>query len=405
MDIENEDVICCNCTINEVMDTFQIEFEELEYYPKINVVGYGEEIYYFCEKCEEELQPLELYFENEGNLLVAMEIISREIAKILSFEIEHCSYCDGSDLEYYEYRANKEDISVQSFGIDLYDFFEEKQLTEEYHDLVLSNLKCSDCGYGEPYDPKKNQSGGKFEYTDKIYSSNEIDRFWGFEDEFIQIAKDYGIDLSSKQIEEFIDYCSTNPLMASKHELAEVLSRIVKEFYTDETTIMNITKDSFMYRGRNRAKDTNRFFVKEMGMPPRGVASHGRYNLIGTSVLYLATSKQGVAYEIEPRKNEVVDIATFHVKESLKLFKVDEAFKGFSMYISKENEESITVKRNYLFTNYLASVCNEVGFDGIYYKGAGDKPYFNIALFDRVLHKVLCLEDIEILNIKTIYDI
>ncbi|WP_431028146.1 hypothetical protein [Lysinibacillus sp. LZ02] len=405
MDIENEDVICCNCTINEVMDTFQIEYEELEHYPKINVVGYGEEVYYSCEKCEEELQPLDLYFESEENLFVAMKLIGREIARVLSFEIEHCSSCAGSDLEEYEYRATKEDIPVQSFGIDLYDFFEEKQLPEEYHKFVLSNLRCSGCGYGESYHPKHNPNGGEFNYTDKIYSSIEIDQFWGFEEEFIKIAKDYGFDLSSEQIEDFIDYCSTNPLMASKHELAEILFRIVKEFYEDETTVSIIYKDSLLYRGRSRAKDTNQFAVNEMGMPPRGVASHGRYNLIGTSVLYLTNNKLGVPYEIEPRKNEVVDISTFFVKENLNLFKVDEAFKGFSMYISKENEESITVKRNYLFTNFLASVCNEIGFDGIYYKGAGDKPYFNIALFDGVLDKVDCKNEIETLNIKTIYDI
>ncbi|MGE7929217.1 hypothetical protein [Lysinibacillus xylanilyticus] len=99
-----------------------------------------------------------------------------------------------------------------------------------------------------------------------------------------------------------------------------------------------------------------------------------------------------------------VDIAKYIVKEPLILFKVDEAFKYFS-YISKENKESIVLKRNYLFTNYLANVCNEIGFDGIYYKGAGDKNYYNIAIFEKAISKLVSHTDIETLSFKTVYNI
>ncbi|MGE7929216.1 hypothetical protein [Lysinibacillus xylanilyticus] len=94
-------------------------------------------------------------------------------------------------------------------------------------------------------------------------------------------------------------------MMAYKHEFSETLFKIVREFYEDKGMLQNVHINYELYRGRKRSKDNTQYNINEMGMPPKGVSSHGRYNLIGTSVLYLTTSKFGIPYEIEPKKNEV----------------------------------------------------------------------------------------------------
>lgn len=399
----SSEITCCNCTINDLLEEYKIDIEDLDEYPKIKIVGYGENIVYLCKECDDELQPLEMYFEEDDDINYAVELVAQKIASVLSMQIEHCSNCKGQDIEHFQYVAEKEEIPVSTSGIDVYDLLYENNLPEEYHKVVIPNLRCSYCGYGEAYHPKHNPDSSEFDYSDKIYTAKEIEEFWGFEEELIEIAKSYDIQISHEQIDEFIEYCSINPLLAARHELAGIVFEVVQNFFVDEKTVFKMKKNTELYRGRCRAKDSTAFEIEKMGMPPKGIASHGRYNLVGTSVLYLTSNRSGIAYEIEPKKHEVVDIATYIILDELLLFNVDEAFNEFSLYISKENEESNTLKRNYLFTNFLASVCNEIGFDGIYYKGAGDKQYNNIALFENALFKVQGQSVVETKEVKTSY--
>lgn len=397
------EIICCNCTINPLFDEFKLEIDDLDDYPKINVVGYGEEDIFICKNCDFELEPLDMYFKSNENYQHAIELTTTSIANVLSEKIEHCSHCAGEELVYYEYRARKEKVPYTSHGQDIYDFLCEYNVPEEFHEEVMNKLRCSSCGYGEEMHPKHNPDGGYFCYSDRIYTAQEISEFWGFEEELIQIAQIYGIEISVNMIDNFIEYCSNNPMLAFNHELSKLIFVVLKKVIADEQRVLKRESGVLLFRGRKRAKDSSKYKIKELGMPPLGMSSHGRYNLVGTSVLYLSDDREGIPYEIEPKKNEVVDIAIYQVKQTLTLFNVDEIFRDFSIYISKENEESKTVKRNYLFTNFLASACNEIGFDGIYYKGAGEKSYNNIALFEKAISKVQGKEFVETVEFKAIY--
>lgn len=391
----SDEIICCSCTIQELLNEFNIEIEDLEENPKIKVVGYGEEKVFICKECESELEPLNMYFECEDDYNNAVEMIAIFIASRISEAIEYCSHCEGQHLEYVEYVAAKEEIPIKSRGIDFYNFLFDNNLQEEFHGKVIPYLRCSNCGYGEAYHPNHNPDGGHFDYSDKVYSTDDVDEFWGFEEELINIAQIYNIKISSDLIDDFIEHCSNNPMLAANHELASIIFEVLQKVLNDGQRVLKLKPSALLYRGRCRAKDASKYKVENLGMPPLGIASHGRYNLVGTSVLYLSDDRIGIPYEVEPKKNEVVDIATYQVKHALALFNVDEIFKEFSMYISRENEESKTVKRNYLFTNFLASACNEVGFDGMYYKGAGEKAYNNIALFEKAISKVQSRSEVE----------
>ncbi|PEV50746.1 hypothetical protein COK37_21045 [Bacillus thuringiensis] len=398
-----DEIICCNCSINAYLDEFKIKIEDLDEYPKIKVVGYGEEDTFVCKECGEELEALDMYFTCEDDLKIGLTIIVTAIANVLSDEIEHCSHCEGRDLQDYEVRAEKEKISYQSSGIDIADFLCNMNVPDDIHAEIMPKLRCN-CGYGEGYHPKQNPDNGHFDYSDRIYKSEEIHEFWGgFEERLIEVAQIYGVIISMEQIDDFVQHCFDNPMLAYKHNLAKLIFDVLNKVLEKKANL-SVQIGESLFRGRCRAKDNKKFEVGNLGMPPKGLASHGRYNLVGTSVLYLTDDKMGIPYEIEPKKNEVIDVAEYQVQQELVLFDVDAIFGDFSLFINRENNESTLVKRNYLFTNFLASVCNEVGFDGVYYKGAGDKPYNNIAIFEKAVTKLQEQSTVETVDCKIKYD-
>lgn len=399
-----DEVVCCNCSINEYLDRFEIEIEDLDEYPKIKVVGYGEEDTFICKECEAELEPLDMYFPCKDDLKHGLALIIIAISNILSDKIEYCSHCKGGDLEHYEFQANKLEIPYKSRGTDIYDFLCMMNVPEDFNEEIMLNLRCSNCGYGEGYHHKHNPDNGEFNYYDKIYESEEIEEFWGgFEDRLIHIAQIYDVKISLELIDDFVQYSFESPMLAYKHELANSIFDVLNKVLKEKDKVLSIPIRESLFRGRCRAKDNQKFEVNNLGMPPKGLASHGRYNLVGTSVLYLTNDKMGIPYEIEPKKNEVVDMVEYQVQQELVLFDVDTIFVDFSMFINRENDESTLVKRNYLFTNFLASACNEVGFDGVYYKGAGDKPYSNIAIFEKAIIKLQEQTTVETLEYKAQY--
>lgn len=150
-----DEIICCNCSINVHLDEFKIKIEDLDEYPKIKVVGYGEEDAFICKECGEELEALDMYFECEDDLKVGLTLIVTAIANILSDEIEYCSHCEGEELRYYEFQAEKLEVPYKSRGTDIYDFLCMMNVSEDIHDEIMSKLRCSNCGYGEGYHPKQ----------------------------------------------------------------------------------------------------------------------------------------------------------------------------------------------------------------------------------------------------------
>lgn len=401
-----DDIICCNCTIKNLLDDFKIEIEHLEDTPKIKVFGYGEDDTYICKECDVELEPLDMYFICEDDFKECKRLIINEIAKILSKKIDYCFNCEGDDIVDYERRAEELGIPYKSTGQSVNEFLCDNKVPEIYIEEVMPNLRCSNCGYGEENHPKYRPESSNFDYYDKIFTKEEIMEFWGaFEDNLIYVAKIYDVEISLELIDDFIQWCFDNPMLSYKHELAKSVFEVLEKVKGEPDNVLRVQTGKSLYRGRCRAKDKKKYEVSNLGMPPKGLASHGRYNLVGTSVLYLTDNKLGIPYEIEPKKNEVVDVAEFKIQKELLLFDVDTIFNDFSSFINKENDESTLVKRNYLFTNFIASACKDVGFDGIYYKGAGNKAYYNFAIFETGISKIKENQYVETIEYKTEYDL
>ncbi|CAM3934781.1 RES domain-containing protein [Bacillus paramycoides] len=377
------EVICSRCCgLDEGLEIINLDIDELNETPPVYIVGYAEEGEYYCEDCGDELSPTEFYINCATEKEEIIRIVSEKIGELLSEKFDYCSHCStGQEIETLLYVAEKEDIShINNAGEDLYDFLTENGVTEKYFDLVLESLVCPKCNYGTGRDPR-DPDNGNFELLDKVYTSEEIDSFWGFDEQaFIEIAKKYNIDIDASKFSEFRDYLFEKPLLAYKHALGRELYKTLENIY--------LQKDYFklqigveLFRGRNRGKDKKNYTSDAMWNPPKGETSHGRYNPVGISVLYCTDDIKGIPYEIEPKKNEVTDVATFTNCKVLNLLDIDEIFNGFEGFLSSESEESTNVRKGYLITNFIAICCIEIGFDGVKYKGANGLDYYNYAFF------------------------
>ncbi|WP_186318648.1 RES domain-containing protein [Bacillus safensis] len=402
-----QEVICLNCfNVDEQMEALNIEVDVLNESPPIYIVGYAEEGEYYCTKCEEELLPTECYVIDEGSKEVLMGIVAEKAGEILSEKIEYCSYCsEGQEIEYTSYKYEKEEVNFLHIGEHVYDFLSENGVFEEYFDLILDNLICPNCNYGTGYDPKNDPDNGSFESLDKIYTREEINSFWGFdEDSFSEIAKKYEINIESSKLKEFEDYLFEKPLLAYKHEIGKKIYRTLENIYSQEDYFI-LERGLELFRGRNRGKDKKKHSQETMWNPPKGDTSHGRYNPVGISVLYCTNDMKGIPYEIEPKKNEVTDVATFNNCRKLYLLDIDRIFTGFEGFLSAENQESTNVRKGYLITNFIAICCIEIGFDGIKYEGASDLGYYNFAFFNPNDFTFNVKGEIDSINFKSNYDI
>ncbi|PES71826.1 hypothetical protein CN512_04595 [Bacillus cereus] len=376
-------VICSRCCdLDKGLETMDLDINDLNETPPVYIVGYAEEGEYYCEECGDELSPTEFYIHHETAKEEIIKIVSEKIGELLSEKFDYCSHCSsGQEIEALLYVAEKEDISlISDAGEDFHDFLSEHGVPESYLDSVLKNIVCPSCNHGTGYD-YGNPDNGYFELQDKVYTNDEIDSFWGFDEQaFIEIAKKYNIDIDPSELSAFEDYLFEQPLLAYKHPIGRELYKTLNNIYLQKD-YFELEINTKLFRGRNRGKDKKQYTPNVMGNPPKGETSHGRYNPVGISVLYCTDDIKGVPYEIEPKKNEVTDIATFTNCKVLNLLDIGEIFNGFEGFLSSENQESTNVRKGYLITNFIAICCIEIGFDGVKYNGANGLGYHNYAFF------------------------
>lgn len=127
---------------------------------------------------------------------------------------------------------------------------------------------------------------------DRIYYV--ADEFWGFNyEEFSEFASRYGISLVKAEFSDFKEYIIENPLLAFKHPAGQKIYDVLQAHF-EERDYIKLKKGQVLFRGRNRKVDVRMFNDSEMWSLPKGVSSHGRYNLIGTSVLYCSDKIHGI---------------------------------------------------------------------------------------------------------------
>ncbi|MDY8046828.1 RES domain-containing protein [Paenibacillus polymyxa] len=400
-------VICFQCTnlINPLWEcSIKIEsFKE----PSIHIVGYNSSSVFKCNCCGKNLKCKDLYFESKDDFNVFVSNALKKIAAHISKDIYCCNHCSGNIIESLIYSANKGEPNdlLDERGTYINELLSDYDLPEAFYKDVADLLVCQECGYGSEQYSHEEPGKNKFHlWEGKIYYESVVNRFWGWD--VIKFANKYDILINEGELEGLKKDLYKNSMLALSNETGAKLYSAIKENIQEENFIV-LSKGEQIYRGRVRYKDEREFQEQEMWSPPSGVASHGRYNTIGKSVLYCSNMKDALPYELHPTNAQVIDIVTLQASRDMRLFDMDAAFEDFEGFTAIQNSEGKVLKGEYLLTNFIGSCCEHVGYDGIRYSGVGNSKlgYYNYALFDKGGFEELfnITENIEQLRTKAFY--
>ncbi|QWG75806.1 RES domain-containing protein [Bacillus mycoides] len=177
--------------------------------------------------------------------------------------------------------------------------------------------------------------------------------------------------IKSFELSNFLSYLKKNPMLALKHSVGKRLYELFFAMYNREDYI--VLEDEVLYRGGTKGIGNQVYQPPEMWSPPFGISSHGRYNIVGTSVLYLADDKAFVPYELNYINHQELDKATMEVINPMKILDLSNLMGDFGEKLSQSLYNTNVLKLEYLLTNYISECCREIGFNGIKCKGVKGK--------------------------------
>lgn len=156
---------------------------------------------------------------------------------------------------------------------------------------------------------------------------------------------------------------------------------------------------------------------KDMGAPPKQLATDGRLNPEGIPYLYLGNSISTAIAELRPWIGAEITIGHFKLTRDVKIVNTTKdkpkfypvfrllkkngepeiEFKSIEEYSAEEKEVQVwgdinsafstpvspnETRLKYIATQYLAEVLKTAGFDGILYASSLNKDGYNLVLFD-----------------------
>ena len=136
------------------------------------------------------------------------------------------------------------------------------------------------------------------------------------------------------------------------------------------------------------------YSASESGAPPADKGTAGRINPERIRYLYLAEDPETAVYEVRPTIGQYVSVATFKIKDKLKVYNFAKDIKPqeeknsgldsflFGMIQKKFSEPNSGDAFKYLPTQYLGEVIKQLGFDGIRFKSSLKNGGINVVLFD-----------------------
>ncbi|OWA33837.1 hypothetical protein B9G55_21120 [Saccharibacillus sp. O16] len=384
MKYKKQCVTCIECTgLVESLYYNAVKIKDLTSV-SIHIVGYNLLTEYKCTHCYRILKTGDLYFNDDSEYAMFIEAASITIAFKLSREIYCCGNCDGYDLERHVYNVNKNEphnlIAEDKYGTHIASFLAENYVPEHMFDAFSKLLVCQGCAFGTPDYPYDRGDNLKFDIYDKIYFQEELDTFWGRN--VIRFANKFDILIGEAELEEFREFLKNKPMLALMHQTGKKLyDAVMKNFALEDCVV--VSRDEILFRGRVRYRDQPAYLTNQLKSPPLGKSSHGRYNSIGSSVLYCCDTKEALPYELHPSNGQIIDIIVFKTNKEFRLFDMNSAFEKFEGFVASPNLENNLLKQEYLLTNFISSCCEDVGYEGIKYSGVGNNSmdYWNYALF------------------------
>jgi len=169
-------------------------------------------------------------------------------------------------------------------------------------------------------------------------------------------------------------------------------------------------------RGGNRK-------IEEVGAPPREGATAGRANPLGIVFLYLSTDRDTAIAEMRPWKGQELSVATFRLREQVRLVDLTEAQKLKSPFGAFSDLDSLRSMRedfgilaelsadlstpvdpdrsglDYLPTQYITEVIRSMDYDGLLFRSAVGTGK-NLVLFDAGIAEGIDVKTVKVESIS-----
>lgn len=308
-----------------------------------------------CPVCRSEIEDGDRLITDLENF---KEVASERIAEDISDYIAECEYCD-SGLIAHDQRYSEPYTYEQLLAYEL-----SEVILDEVEDLIV----CRGCG----------RSVGR---DGNVASSGMVDRWYG--DDFYE-ERDFLINslgILESQANDFLVYLKQHPMMALNHEIGLKLLELIKSRSIKGIDLL--IRGSLFYRARKRNKLERHvgFVDSEMWAPPFEIASNGRFNTIGSSVLYLANSPKTAVHEVGSygrSGHEVIEVAQFELLKDITVLDIRSLDCKNLLSIPSMNLGK--VKTEYLLPNFISQCCSVSGIEGIVYDSVKEDTQWNLAL-------------------------
>lgn len=198
------------------------------------------------------------------------------------------------------------------------------------------------------------------------------------------------IDCESRLWNEWNDYCriESTPMVLEHFEKRNILSDDIQMFWKKHEDFVNSTKTQKI---KQRIESGFQGFdASGSSAPPSGTASAGRCNPSGVSYLYAALEEHTAIAEIRPFIKDSISVAVLKLVRDLHLVNFDFEptaivngrdflFNNIQRDFSKINK---TQNGDYLVTQFIASLIEHLGYDGLCFRSSLVKDGTNYVIFN-----------------------
>ena len=167
-----------------------------------------------------------------------------------------------------------------------------------------------------------------------------------------------------------------------------------------------LSKGDVLYRARITPKGQIVLSEKEMGCPPKELATAGRANPLGIPYLYLCKDTETTFYEIRAVYLDKVSVGEFEIVNDLNIVDFSSKINLFFAYTDSDSNSSLSdiIKRKIIFdkisadlskplrrfdteieyvpTQLICEYCKENGADGIQFNSSLHQGGVNVVLFN-----------------------
>ncbi|CAG7653260.1 hypothetical protein PAESOLCIP111_06729 [Paenibacillus solanacearum] len=385
LDTLTDEAVLCKSCYEDLYDLFQVQNHDLTRECTVEEIRQTSSVTKQCDCCS-----LHIVRKHVMYIISVPRDVLNAIGDQLSEDIKGCLYCEGEERAHYESVFNDDPFDPTSRievarGTEISHYLYDQGVPDQFTGMFTALIQCR-CGYGrERAHPDHNPTGGIFTGYDEVYTRQDMQEFYGFHDEeFCEFGERYSEQFTAQDLYEFRNHLMEYPMLGASHPTGQAIYQtLLKHFEAKEYSVLKPGHVD-LFRGRTHKKDTDKAYeFHQMWTPPKGMPQHGRYNMIGVPVLYVADKLEAIAYEIHPAHDDVIDIAQLQITTDLTVFDIGQFDPSFSGFFSQPNEESKALKMAYLLPNYIGTCCSHIGYDGVKFSGVHDKEfvYTNYALF------------------------